>query len=501
MHTVKVLGDYIGGKFRRPRGAQSKIISKDPGDTGYRIGTFSVYPGHVDAAIDAARSASADWRRLDLGERADILRKFAAEVVNQRDVLTKVISAESGKPLWEAELDVSIIEAQVETDIREGVRATSPFKVGEIRWGVYGSCAFRPLGIAAVLGPAASPMDLPVSLILPTLLAGNTVVFKPSKLAPACGQLIAKLMDEVELPPGVFNMIQGDADIGLNLASHPAVDSVLFAGAVHSGRRVLEATSEQPHKLVSVQMGGVNPSLVLEDADMDRSVYECMKGSFMTSGQRYTSTGVILVARQRFEEFAELFLQKVGNLKVGYCDEPGVFMGPVLSKAAMDRALDRQQQLLGLGAVRMHLAQELDLKKPGYYLSPSVLAMKRPLPLDELRPSGQSFGPDVLLIPFKGRDEALRLANSTPYRLAASVMTEDSKRFLTYCHELNFGLVNHNLSTTETSMRLPLGGQGLSGNHRPMGVFNQRNSTYPVASLRAPQPFDQDRVIPPYKDM
>jgi len=276
---------------------------------------------------------------------------------------------------------------------------------------------------------------------------------------------------------------------------------VLFAGAVQSGRRLLEATSAQPHKLVSVQMGGVNPALVLEDADMDRAVYECVKGAFMTTGQRYTSTGVILVARQRFEQFTELFLQKVDNLKIGYCDEPGVFMGPLLSKAAMDRALDRQEKLLGMGAVRIHLAREVDKKKPGFYLSPSVLVMKRPMPLDEIRPMGQSFGPDVVVIPFKGRSEALRVANSTSYRLAVSVITEDPERFLNYCQDLNFGLINHNLSTTETSIRLPMGGQGQSGNHRPMGVFNQRNSTFPVASLRAPQAFDPDRVIPPYKEM
>ena len=244
---------------------------------------------------------------------------------------------------------------------------------------------------------------------------------------------------------------------------------------------------------------GRSRALVLEDADLDRAVYECIKGSFVTSGQRYTSTGVILVAKKIFEQFAEAFVQRVQKLKVGYCDEPGVFMGPLLSKAAMDRALDRQEQILGLGALRLQVAEILDLKKPGFYLSPSVMALKRPLPLDELRPNGQSFGPDVVLIPFKGKKEATEIANSTSYRLAASVVTEDSERYQSYCHELNFGLVNHNLSTTETSMRLPLGGQGLSGNHRPLGVFNQRNSTFPVASLRAPQAFDPDRVIPSYK--
>ncbi len=496
MLTVKVLGDYVNGRFRRPRGAQSKIISRDPGDSGYRIGSFPVYPEHVDAAVSAALEAFCGWRRLDMTERADMLRKFAAEVINRRDEIKRLIAAESGKPLWEAELDVTAIEAQVETEVREGVRAVSPFKVGEIRWGVRGSCGFAPLGVTAVLGPASSPIGLPCAQILPALLAGNTVVFKPAKLVPACGQFIARLFDEVDLPRGVFNLVQGDAATGLALVADPRVEAVLFVGAGPSGRRILQAAADQPGKLVALQMGGVNPAVVLADADLDRAVYECVKGCYLTAGQRYTSTGVILVAGSMYDRFVERFVATVGALRVGYAFDPDVFMGPLLSASARERALDRQEQLFGFGARRLLASEPMDCGRPGFYMGPAVLELAKPTAMDRFRLEGQSFGPDVVLMPFSKEPEGIALANSTAYRLAVSVLTEDPERFDRWAEELRFGMINHNLATTEISMRLPLIGLGLCGNHRPAGVFTQRNCTTPVASLKAPEAYDPGRNLP-----
>ena len=496
MLTVKVRGDYINGRFRRPRGAQGKIISRDPGDSGYRIGSFPVYPEHVDAAVSAAREALEGWRRRNMTDRADLLRKFAAEVINRRDELKRLIATESGKPLWEAELDVAAVEAQVETEVREGVRVVSPFKVGEIRWGVHGSCSFEPLGVTAVLGPGASPVGLPCAQILPALLAGNTVVFKPSKLAPACGQFIARLFEEVDLPRGVFNLIQGDAATGLELVSDPRVEAVLFVGAGPSGRRILEATADQPGKLVALQMGGVNPAVVLADADLDRAVYECVKGSYLSAGQRYTSTGVILVAGSIYDRFVEAFVSTVGTLSVGYAFDPDVFMGPLLSASARERALDRQEQLVGFGARRLLASEPMDCGRPGFYIGPAVLGLAKPTALDEFRPDGQSYGPDVVLMPFSKESEGIALANSTAYRLAASVLTEDPERFDHWADELRFGVINYNLATTEISMRLPFTGLGLCGNHRPAGVFTQRNCTTPVTSLRTTQAYDPGHNLP-----
>ncbi|MBW1810252.1 MAG: aldehyde dehydrogenase family protein [Deltaproteobacteria bacterium] len=494
MQTVKVLGNYINGKFLRPRGPERKIVSNDPGDAGYRIGSFPVYPRHIDDAVASAGRAFDDWRRLRHNERADALRKFAAEVVNHRKELKELIAAETGKPVWEAENEVLEVEAQVETEIREGIRSISPFKVGEIRFGIQGSCRFQPLGVMVVLGSAISPVHLACSQILPALLSGCSVVFKPSKLVPATGQFIAHLFDEADIPRGVFNLVQGDAATGWALAAHQDVAGVLFTGSYPAGKRILQATTEQPHKLVALQMGGVNLGVVLDDADLERAVCENVKGAYLTTGQQYTSTGVILVQKSIFEEFTEKFIKTTQALKIGYAFERDVFMGPMLSASARERLLDLQDRLVRFGAQVLLKAEPIKRQHPGYYLSPAVFMLKEPAAIDSFRSEGLSFGPDVVLVPFPEDKQGYNLAASTRFPFSAAVFTEDHRRFESWAGELRFGLLNHNLATTDMSMRLPLCGLDNCGNHRPSGVFAQRNCTFPVASLKATMPFDPSRL-------
>ncbi len=483
MISVKVLGDYLDGRFVRPPGARRKIVSRDPGDVGYRIGAFPTYPDHVPQAVAAAASAQPAWAALEPGDRANLLRKFAAEVVNRRRELRDVIAAETGRPLFEAEEEVAALEAQAEIEIREGVRMVNPFRVSEIRHGVAGACRFRPLGVVAVLGSAVSPLSLSCAHILPALLTGNCVVFKPSKLVPACGQWLARLFEHIETPPGVFNMVQGDAAAGAALAAHPEVAGVLVTGSYPTGRRILEATTAQPHKLVALQMGGLNAALVLEDADLENAVYETVCGAFLSTGQRLSSTRLVIVSEAVFERFANAFVEKVGRLKVGYAFEPGVFLGPLLSESARDRSLDMQERLVALGVKTLLRAEPLSLSRRGYYLSPGVYLLERTAERERFAPDDLFFGPQALLLPAATDEEALRLANLTQFGFAAAVFTRDGKRFEELAGRLRYGLVNHNLGTTELSMRLPLGGANRCGNNRPGGIFGQRNCTQPVSSL------------------
>lgn len=496
MYIAKVLGDSINGSFRRPVGAEQRIVSRDPGDIGYRVGTFPVYPMHVDAAVAAAVEAAPGWRRLGLEQRSEHLRKFAAVIINRRREFTELVAAEVGKPLWEAKLEIEAAAAQVECELREGIREASPFTVGEVRFGVQGRCRFFPLGVIAVLGAASSPVDLPCAQILPALLQGNTVVYKPSKLVPATGQFLAELFLEIELPRGVFNMIQGEAAAGLALASHPQVDGVLFCGGSLGGRRILDAVRDRPHKMVALHIGGVNPALVLEDADLDLAAVECAKGAFQTAGQRTTSTGVVLVSASVFKEFLDRLVRIASQLTVGYAFDEDVFMGPVLSQTALERALERQAKLIGLGAKTAVSLARAELPREGYYLSPGVLFLDEPRCIGDIRPEGQSFGPDLVVMPFSKDLEAVALANSATHRLAATVLTEDLGRFDRLADELLFGVVNHNLATTEISMRLPLEGWGESGNHRPAGVFTQRNCTAPRVTLASRGGQDQNHDLP-----
>jgi succinylglutamic semialdehyde dehydrogenase len=493
MITTKVLGDFIGGRFERPAGAERKIISRDPGDSGYRIGSFPVYPQHVESAVVAARQALPAWRALDISERADVLRRFTAEVVNCRRELRELVAAETGRPLFEAEEEVSALEAQAEIEIREGVRFVSPFQVKGIRHGVEGRCNFRPLGVVAVLGSAVSPVHLACAHILPALLAGNTVVFKPSKLVPACGQFLARVFEEIQLPAGAFNLVQGDAAAGWELAAHSEVEGVLFTGSFPTGQRILEATVGQPHKLVALQMGGINTAVVLDDADLETAVYETVCGAFLTAGQRYGSTRLVVVEEALAPRFAEAFVEASRRLKVGYAFDPGVFMGPMLSETARDRALDQQEKLSALGLRTLLHCQPLKPGRPGYYVSPGVYALDLPEARAAFHPDGLFFGPQAVLVAVSGEGEALDVANLTEFGFCAAVFTADPARFDRLAEELRFGVINHNLGTTDQSLRLPLDGAGRCGNNRPAGVFNQRNCCFPVASLIATGASDPDR--------
>lgn len=494
MITIKVKGDYIDGKFRRPRGAERRIVSSDPGDAGWRIGAFPIYPEHVEQAALAARRAFAGWRRTALEERADFLRKFAAEVFNRRKELARLVAAETGKPLWEAEQEVNDVKAQVETEIREGIRSVSPFKVGEVRFGVEGLVRYRPLGPALVLGAAISPVHLSCGHILPALLSGCPVVFKPSKLVPACGQLLAELFDAVELPPGVFNLVQGDAEAGLQLALHRDVAGVYFTGSLAAGRRILEATASQPHKLVALSMGGVNLAVVCEDADLQRAVGECLKGSFLTTGQQYTSTGIIAVNKKLLSRFVEAFVDLAGRIRVGYAFDEGVFMGPLLSAAGRERFLGSQQRLASLSGRALLRAEVLKTGRPGHYVGPAVWELEEPAGPDLIRPEGINFGPDVVLMPFVSDKEGWQLARDNSRPLAMAVFTQDEERFRRWMENTPYGLCNHNLATTDLSLRLPLNAARECGNHRPGGVFSQRNFSEPVATLKSTAPFRADRL-------
>jgi acyl-CoA reductase-like NAD-dependent aldehyde dehydrogenase len=221
----------------------------------------------------------------------------------------------------------------------------------------------------------------------------------------------------------------------------------------------------------------------------------------LTTGQQYTSTGVILVHKDLFRSFAEAFVETASTLRIGYSLDKGVFMGPMLSASARERQLDLQDRLVRFGARSLLKAEAIKRERPGYYLSPSVLSLDKGAPIDSFRKEGLSFGPDVMLMPFSSEKEGYELAGSTMHPFAASVFTQDPNRFDKWLDELVFGLVNHNLATTDMSMRLPLGGARLCGNHRPAGVFAQRNCTYPVSTLSATLPFDPSRMPPAFYGM
>jgi len=343
----------------------------------------------------------------------------------------------------------------------------------------------------AVIGPFNFPAHLPNGHIVPALLAGGTVVFKPSDKTPAVGQLLAETyreaLAEAGAPAGVFNLVQGHAASARALTTHPGVDGVLFTGSWPVGREILAANLDTPGRLVALELGGNNPAVVMDDADLAQAVVECVRCSFVTTGQRCTCTRRIILHRAIADRFIDAFLKAASRLTVGDpFDETQPFMGPVIREEPQQAALRFVENAAALGAevlLAPHAQQVLGCEG-GHFITPGVLRVDAFSPTDEGPGCDlEVFGPLVRLTVVDSFEDAVEQANATRFGLAASVFTQDPARIESFLAGVKAGCLNVNAGTAGASSKLPFGGLGLSGNHRPAGAFALDYCAYPVASM------------------
>ncbi|MDB4988784.1 MAG: succinylglutamic semialdehyde dehydrogenase [Myxococcaceae bacterium] len=490
--TLAGRGDYLGGRFVAvpPATADGVIERVSPRDFADVVGRYLYREQAVDQAVAHARAAFPAWSLRPLEERSALLRELKRVIAARAAEFALLLTREIGKPLWEAESEVSAALAKIDVTLSDGLALVQAREMGS-RAQRY---AFKPHGVAAVLGPFNFPLHLVHGHVVPALVTGNTVVVKPSELAPGVGQLYAECFDAAGFPAGVFNLVQGAGASGARLAAHPDVDVVMLTGSYAVGQSVKRATLEQPHKLLALELGGRNPAIVLADADLDKAVHDVLWGAFVTAGQRCSGTAVALVERSLFEPFAEKLQAKLAGLRVGDPLAPGVFMGPLISDAARARylaALDSAEragvELLARGAIA-------DVALAGAYVEPTVHRLGEPkgnaYERDEL------FGPDLALELVDDLEHAIQRANDSPYGLSASVFGASEIAFEHALARLRHGCVNWNAPTCGASSRLPFGGTGKSGNHRPAALFSTLYATYPVASIRGPLTLDSSKLSP-----
>lgn len=484
--------DVIGGRVVPIPG--DGIVSHDPADPTRTVWSGSPVVGHVGEAVDAARRALPGWARAGLEARARVLRKFA-QVANARaGAMAELICDEVGKPLWECRGEAGAIAGKVDITLDEtpgmGLSRVSGYElgIGETR---VGRAHFRPHGVMAVVGPFNFPAHLPNGHIIPALLMGNTVVFKPSDKAPAVGQLLVEMLLEAGVPEGVANLVQGGAPSAVELVGHDGVDGVLFTGSWPVGRKILEANLDRPGRIVALEMGGNNPAVVLGDADLRQAAIEVARCAFNTTGQRCTSTRRLIVDESVADRLIPAVCKAASALLVGPPRGLGgqdVFMGPIISAEAQRGVFSFQKFAAEQGGEVMvaSSAPEFD-DRGGHYVTPSVIRVDRfTLEGGAGKDAGcddEVFGPLLRISVVRGLDEALEQANATRYGLSASIFTKDKaaqERFLMECRA---GCVNVNTGTAGASGKLPFGGLGISGNHRPAGSFSLDYCAYPVASM------------------
>jgi succinylglutamic semialdehyde dehydrogenase len=452
-----------------------------------------VWHGHaadaadVDDAVDAARHAFPAWAATPLETRLGIARAFAALLEERRAVLANVIGMETGKPLWEALTEVTTMIGKVEISIkayqeRTGEKVTPQADATAV-------LRHRPHGVVAVFGPYNFPGHLPNGHIVPALIAGNTVVFKPSELAPQVAEQTVRLWREAGLPDGVINLVQGSRETGVALAGHKDIDGLFFTGSSGTGHAIHQSFAGQPQKILALEMGGVNPLIVGDVNDLDAAVFHIVQSAYISAGQRCTcarrlyvpdgATGDALVAR---------LVRVASQLKVGAFDaEPAPFMGAVISVAAAQGLLDAQARLIAHGA-RSLLAMN-QLQENTALLSPGLLDITDVATL----PDEEYFGPLLLLIRYADLDAAITHANRTRYGLAAGMLSDQRTQYDHFASRIRAGIVNWNRPLTGASSASPFGGVGASGNHRPSAYYAADYCAYPQASLEA------DAIVLPAK--
>ncbi len=492
---IRYLGDYIDGKFVVPDRADGEFKDLSPSDLKDEIMVFEYRYDHVAQATAAAKKAFLPWARLPKEKRFEYLRRLKEGYITHTTELQEAISRETGKPSWEALTEVKAMINKIDITIDVSMKLVADEVVENALPNVNGYVRHRPRGVMAVLGPFNFPGHLPNGHIVPALATGNTIVFKPSEMTPAVGQIMAQIFDKAEFPQGVFNLVQGIAETGKRLVVSEDVDGILFTGAYETGLKIKTATLEHHWKLLALEMGGKNATIVWDDADMNKAIYESTIGAFWTAGQRCSGTSRIILHKKIADQFMEKFYDTAKKLSIGHWrDNP--FMGPLINADAVEKYLRFQEIASREGAERIMRGKALDVEGyTGYYVTPSICMVDQFRP-ESIYQKSEIFGPNVAVYKVDNFDEALKINDSTGFGLVTSVFTKKRELYEETRLRARVGIVNWNRTTNGASSKLPFGGVGKSGNDRATAHYAVQYCTVPVASLEDMTPFDEKNKMP-----
>ncbi|MDQ7781450.1 MAG: succinylglutamate-semialdehyde dehydrogenase [Desulfomonilaceae bacterium] len=460
-------------------GSGSEFTSADPATGRHTWSGRHADAGEVQRAVEAARDAFEGWADLAPERRIDRLEIFGAQLGAHREELAHAISLDTGKPHWESLTEIKAMQGKIGLSIRAYRERCGPVsgESGRDRTWI----RYRPHGVVAIFGPFNLPGHLPNAHIVPALIAGNTVVFKPSRQAPLVADKTARLWEAAQLPPGVFNMVQCDRDTSMALAVNRDVRGLFFTGSVAGGKAIHRAVAGNPGKILALEMGGNNPLVVHEVADVHAAAYLTVQSAFITSGQRCTCARRLIVPKDaQGDSFIGSLKSLMGKIRVGaFTEHPEPFMGPVISVQTAEDLLAAQAELVSKGAVPIVPMVRLD--RPGAFLSPGLIDVTEV----KNRSDVEFFGPMLQTIRVPDFDAALHEADNTAFGLAAGLLSDRKDLYERFLHTVRAGIINWNRQITGASGALPFGGIKDSGNHRPSGYFAADYCSYPIASIEA----------------
>ncbi|PMS24776.1 succinylglutamate-semialdehyde dehydrogenase [Trinickia soli] len=470
---------FIDGQWCKAGGPA--FASRNPGTGAVVWEGNSASAADVDRAVASARRAFETWSALSFDARVEIVRRFAATLTGRKEQLAHAIGRETGKPLWEARTEVAAMAAKVDISITAYQERT-----GEKRLPMADGTAVlrhRPHGVVAVFGPYNFPGHLPNGHIVPALIAGNTVVFKPSELAPEVARATVEAWRDAGLPAGVLNLVQGEKDTGVALANHRQIDGLFFTGSSDTGTLLHKQFGGRPEIVLALEMGGNNPLVVADVEDIDAAVHHTIQSAYLSAGQRCTCARRIFVPRGAFgDRFLARLTEVTARIAYGLYDaDPQPFMGAVVSARAAARLVIAQQRLVAAGA-RPILTMEQRDEQLGF-VSPAMLEVTDVAAL----PDEEHFGPLAQIVRYTHFDEAIARANDTVYGLSAGLLADDEALWTRFHRTIRAGIVNWNRPTNGASSAAPFGGTGRSGNHRPSAYYAADYCAYPMASVESAQ--------------
>lgn len=459
--------------------AAAEIVSFEPA-TGAEV--WRGRAGDVDEVVARARRAWPAWAAQPLATRIELVRRFANEVRKDADKLATMIARETGKPMWEARTEVESVVNKVEISIRAYADRTSQRKLDSA---LQGTAALRhkPHGVMAVLGPYNFPAHLPNGHIVPALIAGNVVVFKPSEKTPATGELLAQCFHRAGISAAIVQVLIGGPQEGQALVAHDGIDGVLFTGSAHAGIAINRRLASNPGKIVALEMGGNNPIVLWDTPKIQDAATLIVQSAFTSAGQRCTAARRLIVKDTLYDEVLGEVKRLADRIIVGGpFDEPAPFMGPVIDNRTADGLTESFVYLLSSGGRPIKHMVRLQPDLP--FLSPAIIDVTGVAD----RPDVELFGPLLQVVKVSDFDEAIAEANNTRFGLSASLVGGNPQDYNRFWANIRAGVVNWNRPTNGASSAAPFGGVGLSGNHRPSAYYAADYCAYPVASSEMDQP-------------
>lgn len=445
--------------------------------TGAHLWTGSI--GDPAVSVAAAREGWVSWAARPVTYRIETMRRFANVVRAKLEPFADLIARETGKPLWEARTEVEAVIGKVDISVAAYADRTSQRKL-EAAMGAKVAVRHKPHGVLAVLGPYNFPAHLPNGHIVPALIAGNAIVFKPSEKTPAVGAYLTSLYHEAGVPEEVVACVQGGPATGKALAAEPGIDGLLFTGSARAGLALHRQFAETPQKILALEMGGNNPLVVWDCPDIHAAAAIAVQSAFMSAGQRCTAARRLIVRDGAHQPLVDAIARLIDRILVGGPhSDPAPFMGPVIDNHAADQLQDDFIALTGRGG---QVIRRLDRPYDDLpFLTPALIDVTGM----SQRSDAEMFGPVLQIVRVPDFDAALAEANATRYGLAASLVGGSPELYDRFWANVRAGVINWNKPTNGAPSKAPFGGIGLSGNHRPSAYYAADYCAYPVTSSEA----------------